>query len=151
MNKFIVSVFIGAISCLSFFMNVSFANADQWTEQVRTQIRLSDTLWRGAGYSKSYDDYFGGLREGRSNTVSLNLRRGYTYKIIGLCDNDCSDIDLSIYDENNNLIDRDILVDDLPILNVSPRRTGPFSLNISMADCRIEPCRYAVTVYFKPN
>ncbi len=151
MNKFIVSVFFGAISCLSFFMNVSFANADQWTEQVRTQIRLSDTLWRGAGYSKSYDDYFGGLREGRSNTVSLNLRRGYTYKIIGLCDNDCSDIDLSIYDENNNLIDRDILVDDLPILNVSPRRTGPFSLNISMADCRIEPCRYAVTVYFKPN
>jgi hypothetical protein len=149
MKKLIIYAFTGAICMMSFAFYADQAKADRWTEQVRQQIRVAEALWLSSGYTKSHDTYYGDLRDGSYNNVSLNLRKGYRYNIVGLCDNDCRDIDLFIYDENNNLIARDVLTDSAPIVEVAPRWTGPFQLRISMADCRVNPCRYAVTVYAK--
>jgi hypothetical protein len=87
------------------------------------------------------------LSEGGEDSYSIPLVAGRSYTLLGVCDNDCSDLDITLYDENNNLIDQDTLTDDRPIVKVTPRRSARFRMEVTMASCSDEPCFYAVAVY----
>lgn len=87
------------------------------------------------------------LNEGGEDQYSVQLVAGKAYTLVGVCDGDCTDLDIALYDENNNLIDQDALTDDRPIVKVTPRRSARFRMEVSMASCSDEPCFYAVAVY----
>lgn len=89
-------------------------------------------------------DFSGSLRDGYFRIHNVTLRSGYDYTFAGVCDDDCDDLDLQLFDENGNLIDEDLLADDVPVVSVSPSWTGVFHVKVIMASCYIEPCRYAV-------
>lgn len=65
---------------------------------------------------------------------------------MGVCDADCGDLDLALYDENGNLVSEDETTDDVPAVTVEPRWTGPFTLRVDMYQCTEEPCVYGFTV-----
>lgn len=52
---------------------------------------------------------------------SINLDSGLNYRIQGVCNKDCRDLDLSICDENGNRITTYTDNDSIPILKLSPR------------------------------
>ncbi len=87
------------------------------------------------------------LNEGGEDQYSVQLVAGRSYTLVGVCDGDCTDLDIALYDENNNLIDQDALTDDRPIVKVTPRRSARFRMEVTMASCSDEPCFYAVAVY----
>jgi hypothetical protein len=81
--------------------------------------------------------------------VSLDLNIGTQYQIMGACDTDCSDLDFVLYDGRGNQIDQDVELDDVPIVTVTPSRTGTFRVKVTMATCTAEPCRYGIGVFGK--
>ena len=125
--------------------------ADRYEDQVRTNLQTRYDYWhnRGDGWNQLPD-----LRditligEGHSVSIPYTLIKGETYKMVGVCDNDCSDIDFELRDENGNLIDEDTAKDDIPIVEVTPIRTGKFTLRVSMQSCSNSAgCVYGVDVY----
>ena len=72
---------------------------------------------------------------------------GTAHTLLGVCDEDCSDIDLYLYDEGGVLIDSDASTDDVPVLLVTPPRRGRYRVQVTMYDCQVEPCFYAVGLY----
>jgi hypothetical protein len=58
--------------------------------------------------------------------VSTVFAAGYTYTIFGADDSTMADLDLILYDENDNLIDRDTRKDAYSIVKVRPRWTGSY-------------------------
>ena len=67
-----------------------------------------------------------------SNTTdvwTVTLHRGETFIVEVIGDGD-TDLDLYVYDENDNLIDKDIELDDHPVCIVSPKWTGTFRIKI---------------------
>ena len=114
---------------------------------VNTLLNAAERLARSSGYNSTHSRYNGQLREGQERTVTINLDRGTSYMIIAQCDGDCSDIDLWLYDENGNLIDEDVLVDDTPIVEVTPLRSARFSIRVRMVSCNVEPCYYGIGAY----
>ena len=117
---------------------------DRYIEQVRTQLNEFSILTLG---ERTHDYRLDLLDEGESGWYTLTLRAGWEYELIGACDEDCSDVDLRIYDENSNLIDSDELPDDYPIVEVAPRWTGEFDVRLKMYSCDAEPCRAGLAVY----
>lgn len=122
--------------------------ADEYEDQVRRYLMEA--------YSEHLRSYnlVGGFHIGKLLTKSsdaasihVTLRTDYGYFIAGVCDNDCHDVDLKLYDENNGLIDSDTLFDDRPAVMAIPRWTGPFRIDVSIANCRAARCTYGVGVF----
>ena len=92
--------------------------------------------------------YSNQLREGRVGEFQLpTLRAGQTYVLVGLCDRNCYDLDFSVYDENNNLVARNTAAHAYPMVRVSPKWTGDFTVHISMPSCVVNMCSYCVGVF----
>jgi hypothetical protein len=122
---------------------------DEWVAQVRRLLQRAGQEYEARGYSMTHRIYTGSLNEGASEMVTLNLSIGTQYQIMGQCDNDCTDLDLTLYDGASNQIAQDIELDDVPVVAVTPRRSGTFRVRVTMATCSAEPCRYGIGVFGK--
>ncbi len=87
------------------------------------------------------------LSQGESDDYNVTLQGGRSYKLIGVCDNDCSDLDITLYDSDGDVVDRDLLDDDKPVVSVSGKSGGRYRMNVSMASCSTGVCYYSVAVY----
>lgn len=87
------------------------------------------------------------LSQGDSDNYTVTLQGGRSYKLIGVCDNDCSDLDITLYDSDGDIVDRDLLDDDKPVVSVSGKSGGRYRMNVSMASCSTGVCYYSVAVY----
>ena len=125
------------------------SGGNRWEDQVQTYLSRAARVLEERGYVETQERYVESLRESRSHTIRLTLRADESYSIVGVCDNDCSDLDFKLYDDADNLIDEDMETDDTPIVSVTPRRTGEFRLSVQMADCTNEPCYFGVGVWRK--
>jgi hypothetical protein len=92
-------------------------------------------------------DLTGSLRNGQRTDWTIFLVKEVDYRIHGVCDNDCRDLDLVLLDERGNEISQDTSTDDIPIVNARPKWTGRFTLRVIMADCKVNPCNYGVRFF----
>ena len=90
----------------------------------------------------------GKLDEGETDSWSFWLKGGINYTIIGVCDEDCGDIDLAIYDEKDSLVDEDVMEDDYPIVNASPAKDELFTVDVDMYECDVEPCYFGIAIFY---
>jgi len=137
------------LAALAAALALSFAGAAQANEYeavVRAQLEAVKVIGQGEGFSHAFDDHYDLLGNQASDDYSFELKSGREYFIAAVCDQDCSDLDLKLYDENDNVIAEDALVDDAPIVRVSPRWSGKFRLNVTMYDCGNAPCFYGISV-----
>lgn len=64
---------------------------------------------------------------GSTSAYSTELKAGVSYAIIAVGDGDrVQDLDLSVYDEYNNLVEKDDDSSNVAIVNVRPRRTQTY-------------------------
>ncbi len=122
---------------------------EKYREQVRTQLVIVELALLGDNYKKAFDYVIDGMNDGYSESYTVTLQSGYQYKIVSVCDEDCGDVDMWIYDENNREIDSDVRSDDMPICDVSPKWTGKFTIKVKMYDCDSNPCYYGIGIYRK--
>jgi hypothetical protein len=64
-----------------------------------------------------------------------------------VCDQDCSDLDLSLMGEDGTSLFMDALDDDAPVLEFTAPADGFHGLVLRMSACSIEPCSFAYQVY----
>ena len=67
----------------------------------------------------------------------LQFERDTTYRIIGVCDPDCLDFDLALYDPRGKEVAGDYALDDVPILIYTPKESGMFRLQVMMVTCSL--------------
>lgn len=120
---------------------------DAWQRQVRAQISQVGSRFEQQGYELTHHIYTGALNDGGAEMVDLDLDVGMEYQIMGACDEDCSDLDFTLYDGSGNVIDSDMLDDDFPLVSVTVSRSGIFRVRVSMAACSAEPCRYGIGIF----
>jgi len=97
--------------------------------------------------AQSARDLTGSLRHGARTEWTIYLVKDTDFRIHGVCDNDCRDLDLVLLDERGNEISKDTSTDDIPIVNARPKWTGRFTLRVIMADCKVNPCNYGVRTF----
>lgn len=119
----------------------------EYERQLRAQISQADAAARSEGFRRVMGPEMDALGDGASERYTLQLQAGRDYVIHGVCDADCSDLDLKILDENGRMISEDASTDDQPVVTVTPRWTGRFELEVAMFACAEAPCYYAVSVY----
>lgn len=87
------------------------------------------------------------LQPTQVHTWAVQLQRGETYRVIGGCDNECTDMDFELLDTTGKIIERDTLPDSFPIINVSPTTAGAYTVRFVMKTCTVAPCYAAARLY----
>jgi hypothetical protein len=121
--------------------------ADPWDRQVRDMLVEAGKRLEGNGLSLTHQIQTGSLNEGASRSLSFTLDIGREYSILGLCDEDCTDVDLTLYDAAGRQVASDLEADDYPMVSVTPSRSGTYRVEVKMAACSEAPCRYGVGVF----
>lgn len=123
---------------------------EEWQSQIRAYLDRVSAPAVGNGFSALGQELTGSLAAGESGSIDVNLNAGVDYSLIGVCDADCGDINLEIYDSEGHEIDSDLESDDVPIVTLTPDRSASYRLVIGMVTCKLEPCYYGVRLLKRP-
>lgn len=93
------------------------------------------------------DMIVGILAAGGDVGLEIDLEFGVDYMIVGVCDQDCSDLDLTLSDIAGNELFTDVLDDDAPILTFTAPAGGAHILWVTMYACSVDPCSFGYKVY----
>ena len=132
---------------LSFSVRLSIG---QPTDQVWGQLQEQSTAAQNNGY-KRFNYMIGFLDNGNEpvNNWPVYLSAGSSYLIVGVCDNDCTDVDLSLEDANRSVMGSDVLKDDLPMIQFAPNTGATYWIRPTMAACNVNPCGYGIAVFVR--
>lgn len=120
---------------------------NRFEQQVRTQLdRVGQNLAK-KGFELTTQVYTGDLDEERNEEVSVRLRAGVRYAIVGVCDEDCKDLDLVLYNSSGKELASDVGDDDVPVVELTPDRDGVYMARAVMANCATEPCSYGLGLF----
>jgi len=123
------------------------AKAQEHAELVWKQLNTAFTTVNRDGYG-SLNYIIGRMGEGKTDSWTLNFEKGTTYKIIGACDKDCSDVDIEIMD-GSEVLARDLLADDAPIVSFTPKASSQLRIKVTMVKCADEPCFFGFGIFQK--
>lgn len=116
----------------------SDADAGTWEGQVMTQLQALPT---SDGVSV-VDERTGLVDASGSTRFSLNLSPGH-YGAVAVCDNDCSNVDLLVYDAGGSQVASDVLDDDVPIVDFEVRKGGgTYYFEVKMVSCTTSSCGF---------
>lgn len=94
----------------------------------------------GGSFRAAEADLIADMMPGMAADWQIRLERGVTYRIVGVCDNDCGDVDLEVLDAGGAVIGRDVLDNDSPIVDVRPARSANFTVRVMLPHCVRAPC-----------
>lgn len=138
-------VFIFILVSVSAFSQKAVEPFDDWTVQVLNQLRKYEAQLELS--NQSHEIVTGQLNDDGTEWVNIKIPSGKTYYILGVCDNDCFDLDLELYDSSNTMLSQDVETDDYPLVSVTPSVESVYRVKVVMANCSSGPCRYGVGVY----
>jgi len=121
---------------------------EPWSAQLAQQLAHIEEAAARNGFARVAGPFSAGAAQGEAQRITLHLDAGGEYRIAAVCDADCTDIDLRLFDQNGRLIEEDLGRDDHPIVSSLPAWSGAFVVEARMHDCRhAEGCYFAVDVY----
>ncbi len=120
--------------------------AQTYAEVVWNQLNRAFSQVRDQGYStRNY--IIGRLNHGADDTWTFVLPSG-SFKVVGVCDEDCSDLDLRVY-QGDKLLVEDLLTDDVPIVDFKLSGETRVTLRVSMANCKSNPCFWGIGLFYR--
>lgn len=118
-----------------------------YSQQILNRLASVEQAFASQGFQRISEPVHGQLRQGEFSNTPVTLQVGGDYRIIGVCDSDCGDFNLILYDQNNNVVSQDVLADATPIVSVTPQWSGAFTAQAVMQNCTVQPCYYALALY----
>lgn len=114
-------------------------------EQLQTLMRSyldagAQANAQGFSPAPGISDVIERLQPDADHRWNVNLAGGTAYRIIGVCDNECSNVDMELLDGSGAVVQSDVLPDDIPIVNITPSANGRYTVRLILKTCTLAPC-----------
>ncbi len=123
---------------------------EAWQLQLQEQTRMKSgpgfADMASKGYSLVDVAKTNVLNAGTSELVNISVPVGSSYAIMGVCDNDCLDLDLTVLKEGIEL-STDTTDDDWPVVQIMPTGETGYQIKVTMHQCSTTNCGYQLTVW----
>ena len=126
----------------------------QVTDEVRAQLiaqssELLDQVQAqfapGLSPLNGQADVVNAMQPGKDHRFVVNLIGGADYAVLGVCDGDCTNVDIEVISmETGGVVANDMLPDDYPVVGFTPPADGQYMVRTLMQACTRAPC-YAGT------
>ena len=116
---------------------------------ILAQLQQVQSNQAAQGFQQMGQPSTGGLQQGQMWNVPVTLTAGNEYRVAGVCDQDCRDLDLTLLAGDGHIISQDTSTDDHPVVAVQVTGSGQFTVQVNMYNCSRAPCYYAIALYMK--
>jgi hypothetical protein len=117
-----------------------------WYVEVASLLNAGTRVMSTGGHDRR-DAFTRELHNGLYTTLSVTLRAGMTYALVGVCDNDCDYLEFRLCDSQGSEVAHDTEADDTAVVKVTPSRTQVYQLRVIMASHSMQPCSLGVGLY----
>ena len=118
------------------------AQTNRWEQQVQEQLA------RVSPHARTTKT--GVLNVEESEWFAVTLSAGVHYSIVGVCDNDCSRLQLVLTTPDRSELATDRRGENFPVVRFTPPETRVFRVKVVMDACLVSPCWYGVAVVERP-
>jgi hypothetical protein len=117
-----------------------------YVQQVASRLEGVTQRMAQSGYGSPELVGFNAINNRTAETLAYASQDGGDVIFVGVCDDDCTDLDLRVRNAQGGVVGEDVLADNIPAV---PAPTGgrPLSVEVIMAACTQDPCVYGVAVY----
>ena len=125
------------------------SQGNRWEQQVRDQLQRAAATLQNARSGPAQPTRTGTLNAEEAASFTVTLEAGVSFDIVGVCDNDCTSLGLTLATMSNNDIAADRTGESFPVLHLTPTVTASYRVKVLMKACQMNPCWYGVGVYRK--
>jgi len=141
-----------AVAAVTLFLSAGRVEAQALDPLTATLIDSATVRFEAQGFTREGRIRSGRLINGAEDLITLELRGGFNYAIMGVCDGNCVDLDLVLTHADGTRVDADFEADDVAIVGADVIRDSVFRVTVSMAMCSgVERCGYSVAVFSTPQ
>ena len=127
-------------------------NAEQRTQFLGRVAQYLDMatnqLGGGSSAAPGFTDETAAMQPGTDHRWNVELVGGTSYRIVGACDDDCTNLDLELIDATTGgVVASDMLADpqsprraDFPVVDFTPQNNGRYIVRLLMQTCTTAPC-----------
>ena len=126
------------------------AQQSYYAPRAEAQIQRLAASWASRGFVRTGDLRVGVLGERERDSLALELESGLQYVLLGICDEDCGDIDLHLFAPAGKEIAFEGKTSSRAVLWMTPLSAGAHRLEVVMLRCGTPPCYYAVQLLRGP-
>ena len=124
------------------------SEVEPWVQVLYDEMAAVDKTAKAHGLVAAYDPVIELITQDSTHTVEYSFsERGARVTIAGVCDIDCTDLDLAVFDGDGRQVVDDIEPDDRPVAQFVVLEPGTFQVRVHMVACKREPCGFAVQAY----
>jgi hypothetical protein len=138
---------IVVLACMLAAVSGAEAQQNAFMGQVRDGLQIFEASLAEDGFSATHEFVIDHMPGNSTHRISFELKKGRAYVLASVCDTDCSDIDIEVYDENGNEAGEDSASDAVAAVGFAPQSTGVFTVEVTMAACSTDPCFFGVGVF----
>jgi hypothetical protein len=115
-----------------------------YQQQIRAALRTA--AGRAHGARPTGEPLMGVLNGKATENRTVDLQAGVRYAIVGVCDENCPDIDLRIWGPSGTKLTEDVQQNNTPVLEFTAPAAGHYRLAVEMVSCNANPCAWGVQV-----
>ncbi len=117
----------------------------RWERQVQERVQRTIAAV-GASPGLHVVRRSGMLNTDEAASFRTTLVQGTPYAILGVCDDDCSRLQLTLLSPSGSDIAKERNSESLPTLHFTAATTAVYGIRVVMEGCRWNPCWYAIAV-----
>lgn len=123
-------------------IQIDSANRTQVETNVRDMLgQLALQVAPGATPMPGMEDVVTAIQPGTDHQFPVNLQAGTNYSFVGVCDADCSNIDLELLKgDTGEVVGSDLLDDDIPVVHYAATANGRYFVRLILRNCAQAPC-----------
>jgi hypothetical protein len=116
--------------------------------QVQERLMHATQTMAAQGFFPAAPQPFQGqLADDARQTFPLTLMSPGEYRLVGVCDRDCSDLDLYVKAPDGTVVAQDQQNDPIPIVALTQAYAAQGFVEVVMYNCSVSPCFYSVMLY----
>jgi hypothetical protein len=135
-----------AATALVFASGTVAAQTNRWERQVQDQLQRTLATLGAQGSDHATATKTGVLNAEESEWFAITLSAGVSYSIVGVCDNDCTRLQLVLATAERNELATDRRGENFPVVRFTPAETRVFRVKVVMEACQVSPCWYGLAV-----
>jgi len=114
-----------------------------YMRQVAVRLVSYSAMLEESGWEITDDRKVDSLKPGSVDSLEVSLSSG-SYLALGVCDDDCGDLDVYVLDSKGEIIGSDVLVDAEPMVEFDVDQRATYFVGASMESCDAADCVYSL-------
>lgn len=143
-----ITVFVGG-AIIATAANSAEISEEQ--EQVICQLKETVEQQNQDGKKLVFVPLLGRVSAGGETRFTAKLNGEINYDIIGACDKNCDELNLSLNNADGEGIAMDKKQDGVPIISFTPPSSNDYQITVTVDECKTENCEFGILLFVPKN